>query len=152
MGGTKTVSSQTYQGSNSYGYQPGAESADIDAVRNFKISADPRIPYAFANAKRNIAGTYRNPLGANQTSATRDASQRATYQDLAQQESEASNESYQGTQGARLGQALAVAGMTAPRLVQTGQSGSQSGTQNVTTSPIDSIIQGAAGIGSSLIM
>lgn len=152
MGGTKTKTSQDYQGVNTFDWKTTPDTPDIQAVRDFKITADPRIPYLYGSAKRNIAGTYRNPLGANQTAATRDAGQRTQFADLAQSEAEASNESYQGTQGARFGQKLSVAQMTAPRLVQSGQSGSQSGTQTVTKSPFDTIMEGAAGMGSALLM
>lgn len=152
MGGTKTKTEQTYQGSNTYGYSPGAQSADIDAVRDFQITANPRIPYAYGSAKRNIASTYKNPLGANQTRSTRDAGLRTQFADLAQSESEATNEDYANTQGARFMQKMNVAQMTAPRFVQTGQSGSQSGTQTVSQSPFDTIMQGASTVGSALIM
>lgn len=148
---TTTNQTQNSQTTASYGYQPGASSADIDAVRDFKFTADPSIGYAFANAKNQIGNSFNNPLGGLYNGNMRDAILRSTTSNLAMQESQAKSEANQALQGQRFGQKSAVAGLTAPRFVQTGgtSSGTSSGQQVYSPSTLDTIGQ-VAGIGAGV--
>lgn len=168
MGGPRTTQQQTQQqtqntatsGTNTYGHVPGAESEDINAVKDFKFGHDPRIPYTFARAMERARETYANPMGGATTPQLRDAVLRTTGEDLAQQEGQAYAEEGRSLQGLEFAKLMDVANMTMPRFVQTGHegtssgtsSGSSSGTSTQTQSPMNSIIGGASSIGSALIM
>lgn len=125
-------------------------------MRGFQFTADPRVPHAFARARRDIGSTYDSPLAASTHPAVRDAAIRAQMEDLGQQEAQALREEDHARQGLNYAQLADVASMTQPRLTQTGQSGSSSGTGTSTTvqsqSPLASIIQGGSAVGSALLM
>lgn len=161
---TSQSSNQATNNTNTYGYAPGAQSPDIDAARNFQFSHDPRIPYTFSRAFERAKDTYANPLGGATTPQLRDATLRASAEDIGQQEGQAYAEEGRSLQGLEFAKLMDVASMTAPRFVQTGSSGTSSGTStgsgtssgtsNTTQSqnPLNSIIGGASSMGSALIM
>lgn len=150
---SNTTQASNQQFANTYGLTPGPQSADIDAARNFQIQGDPKISYAFANARNKLEQGYNNPAGGYTNPQIRDAQIRAGQRGLAQDESQALREENVGLQGMRLGQKISVAGMTTPRVVQTGGTSSGTGTSTTSQSPgIDSFVQGGASIGSALLM
>lgn len=143
---TTTTQQQSYSGTNSYGYMTPPETADVQKLRDFKFTADPRIGYAFGSAKNKIANSFNNPIGGVYSPQIRDAILRSQYAQLAQGESQAQSEAGQSLQGQQWGQQAAIAGLTSPRLVQTGSSGTSSG-QNVTQQQPDimgQILSGAS--------
>lgn len=145
---TTTNQSQSYANTNSYGWQTAPETADVAALRDFKFQADPSIGYAFGSAKSAIGNSFNNPLGGVYSPQMRDAILRSSLSGLAQQESQAKSEAHQGLQGQQFAQRAAVAGMTAPRLVQLGSSGTSTGQGNsVQSSPLlpDLLAAGATG-------
>lgn len=168
MGGNRTQQTQTQNQTqnqtattaNTYGHVPGAQSADIDAARNFQFSHDPRIPYTFARAMERVRDTYANPLGGATTPQLRDATLRAASEDIGQQEGQAYAEEGRSLQGLDFARLMDVAQMTAPRFVQTGgtsnssgtSSGSSSGTSTQSQNPLNAIASGGSSIGSALIM
>lgn len=156
MGGSRNRQQQqsTTQSTNTYGFLPPPNTGDIDAVRNFQFSHDPRVPYSFGRAMERARDTYANPLGANSTQAIRDASLRATSEDLGQQEAQAYAEEGRSLQGLDFARLMDIANLTQPRLVQTGGTSSSSGTASGSTSqnPLNSIVQGGSAIGSALIL
>lgn len=125
-------------------------------MRGFQFSSDPRVPYSFARTRQNIGATYDSPTGAYIHPAIRDAAQRASFEDLGQQEAQALREENYTRQGLDYARLADVAAMTQPRIVQTSSSGTSSGTSNANTvqsqNPLGSIIQGGSAIGSALIM
>lgn len=139
---------QGYSGTNSYGYQIPPETADIQAVRDMQFNVDPSIATAFGAAKNKIASQLSSPIGGNYTPQMRDAILRSQFANLAQQEAGAHSAAFNETQGQRFGQKAAVASMTAPRLVQTGQSGtsSGSGTQTYSPSPLSTVMDVIGGV------
>lgn len=144
-----TTTDQT--ASHTYGTTPGPESADIDAFRKFQLQRDPRIPYAYGKARNAISSSYRNPVGGYTNPQIEQAQKNSQFRGLAQDESQALREENVGFQGMQLGQKAGVAAMTAPRVVETGSK--SSGTSKQKQSPgLDSFVQGAAGIGSMLLM
>lgn len=148
-----TSQTSNQQHTNTYGLTPGPQSADIDAMRSFQFERDPRIPYAFANARNKLEQGYNSPTGGYTNPQIRDAQIRSGSRGLAQDESQALREENVGFQGMKFGQKAAVAGMTAPRVVQTGGTSSGTGTSTQTQSPgIDSFIQGGASMGSALLL
>lgn len=151
---------QATSSTSTYGHVPGAQSADIDAARNFQFSHDPRVPYAFARAYERSKETFANPLGANSTAGLRDATLRATSEDLGQQEGQAYAEEGRSLQGLEFAKLMDIASMTQPRFVQTGSTGTSSGsgtssgtsTGQQSQSPLNALIGGGSSIGSALIM
>jgi hypothetical protein len=145
---TTQTQSQSYNNANTYGHVTTPETADIAAMRDFKFTADPSIGNAFGSAKNQIANSFNNPIGGVYSGNMRDSILRSSLSDLGQREAMARSEANQSLQGQQFGQRAAVAGMTAPRLVQTGGSGtgSSSGTTIQGQSPLDTIGQ-IAGIG-----
>lgn len=151
-GGSKQKTNQTqntsFNNTSTYGYQPGAESEDINNLRDFQFTKDPGIGYAFSHAKQDLKGSYNNPIGGLYSANMRDSQIRAGLATLGQQEAQANSEAGQQLQGQQFGQKAAVASMTAPRLTQVSSSGSGTGAaQGVTQQSPDilgALIGGAA--------
>ena len=160
MGGNRQTQTQqqntNFANTTAYDWMTPPDTADISAVRDFQFQHDPRISYNFARAAQRIDDTYRNPLGGASTPQIRDASRRASHEDLAQEEAQALREESQGLQGLDYARRVDVAGMTQPRLAQTSSSGTSSGTSNIqgtsSQNPLGSIISGGSGIAGALIM
>lgn len=160
MGGSKTKTSQqqqqtgtsTFANTSTYDWLTPPETADMQAVRDFKFKGDPRLPYTFARAFQRAKDTYDNPLGGATTPQIRDAVLRATAEDIGQEEGQAYREENFGLQGLNYAQKSDVAQMTSPRLAQTGSSGtgassgSSTGTSVQTSNPgvLNTVVQGAA--------
>lgn len=144
----KQTQQQSYSGTNQYGYETPPDTADVQAVRGFEFGVDPSIATAYGAAKNKIANQFSSPISGSYTPAMRDAILRSQYRDLAQQQAGAHSAAYADTQGSRFGQKAAVAAMTAPRLVQTGQSGSSSGTgqQTYSPSPLSTVMDIVGGV------
>lgn len=127
-------------------------------MRDFQFTADPRVPYTYGKARQNIKESYANPLGANTTASIRDAATRASFEDLGQQEAQALREEDYARQGLNYARTADVANLTQPRMVQTSQSGTSSGTSSGNTNTtqsqgaLPSIIQGGSAVGSALLM
>lgn len=146
MGKKKT---STQQQTNTYQQITPQNTADMTAVRDHKPQADPSIPHAFGRAKANLQGSFNNPLGAATTPAVREATLRAGEQELDQAQGQAERESFNDVNQQELQKKLALAGLTAPRIVQSGSSG----TSTVPTPGIgESIIGGAASVGSAALL
>lgn len=156
MGGNRQEqkSSTSFAGTNTFGLSPEVTSKDIDAMKDFKFEKDPRLPFVFGKARQRNEASFNNPMGAAISPALRDAMLRASNEEIGQSESQAYREENYGMQGLKYAQKADVAAMTAPKVVQTGQSGTQSGNSTITQSqsPLNSIISGGSGIASALIM
>jgi hypothetical protein len=151
-GKTTQKQDSTSTTANTYGYMTPPDTGDISALRDFKFEHNPAIPYMYANARNKLESSYNSPTGGYTNPQIRDAQIRAGSRGLAQDESQALREENTGFQGMQFGQKQAVAGMTAPRLVNTG--GTTKGDSTTTLQqPFDwnSIIQGGASIGSAFI-
>ena len=153
---TTHTQNQAYNNTNTYDWMTPPDTADIEAMRGFQFTADPRVPFTYAKARQNIGETYANPLGAYSTAGLRDAQTRASYEDLAQQEGQALREENYSRQGLEYAKRADVASMTQPRLTQTGGSGTSSGTAQGNTvqqnSLLPSVVQGASAMGGALLM
>jgi hypothetical protein len=135
---------------NTYDFLNPPDTADISAMRDFKFEHNPAIPFAYANARNKLESSYNNPMGGYTNPQIRDAQVRSGSRGLAQDESQALREENYGFQGMKFGQKQAVAGMTSPRLVNSG--GTTSGTSINSEPMINSIMQGAASMGSAMLM
>jgi hypothetical protein len=130
---TQQTQNTNFQNTNSYGWLNAPETDDIKAVRDFKFAADPHIGYSFGNARNQLASSFANPLGGVYSPNMRDSILRSGNADLSQREAQAYSEANQGLQGQQFAQKGLVAGLTAPRMVQTGSSGSGASSGNSTT-------------------
>ena len=121
-------------------------------MRELQFQVDPGVAAGFASARRGISDTLDNPLGAYTTPAVREATERAAYGDLAQQEGAATNQASYQNQGLDLARKEDLAQMTAPRIVQSGGSSSGYNTQLVQQpSILNSAIGGAASVGAAAL-
>lgn len=143
--------STAFQNTNTYDWMKPPETADVQALRDFKFTADPRIGYTYGNARNQAANSLNNPLGGNYSPQMRDQILRSTLSDLSQREGQAYSEANQGLQGAQYGQRAALAAITAPRLTQTGSSGVGSGSSSGTSSGTGTSVQSTP-VGWDLLM
>lgn len=147
---TKQTTQQTQASSgntsNQYGFENLPETQDISNFRNWSPEIDPSISYGAANSKNQLAQSYNNPFGGNQSAATRQAGLQSGNRQIDQEASQAFRQGASDVNSQRSGQLATLAGLTAPRLVQTGGSYSGTGTGSGTTtqgsSPWDAIIGG----------
>jgi len=139
---TQQTQNTSYNNTNTYGWQTPPESADVQAVRDFKFSADPRIGYTYGNARNQAANSFNNPLGGVYSPQIRDQISRSMISDLGQKEAQAYSEANQGLQGQQLAQKSLVAGLTQPRMVQTGGSGTGTMAGNATQTQSGGLLEG----------
>lgn len=127
---TQQQQQSAYQNTNTFDWMKPPETSDVQSLRDFKFTADPRIGYVYGNARNQAANSFNNPLGGSYSPQMRDQIMRSTISDLGQKEAQAYSEANQGLQGAQFAQRSALAAMTAPRIVQTGASGVGSGSSS----------------------
>lgn len=143
MGGPKTKQSSTSSTTNTFGFQAPPDTADVQAMRDFKFQSDPRIGYTYGRQRNQAHESFQSPTGGYTTPQLRDATLRASDEDSAQNEAQAYREENYGRQAIDYGRLADIAQMTAPRMVQT--SGSTTGTGTSQTSdPLGRVMQGAS--------
>lgn len=148
---------------NQFGWQQTPDSQDISALRGYREQLDPSIAHGYARRQTNLRNSYQNPLGQYTTPAMRDAALRSQEGDLEQEYGQAQRVGHNDMQQ-RTGQRLSgLAGLTAPRLTQTGETssgtssgttsgqGSNSGTTTQSESMLPQIIGAAAGVGGAAL-
>lgn len=143
-GGPKTTQQSTGTTTNTYGWTPPPDWADLEGLRGFKFQSDPRIGHAFARGRGQAHESFNSPTGGYTTPQLRDATLRASDEDSTQQEAQAYREEDYGRQALEYGKLADIAQMTAPRLTQTGGSSTQSGTSQTNPSVMDSIMKGGS--------
>lgn len=121
MGKKKTKQTNTYE------YKAPPNTADVSALREIKAVKNPSIPYEYARIKEQSENSYKNPLGAHTSAATRDAAGRAMSRSLSQSESQANAASEFDVNNQNFNRQAVIAGMTNPQLIQTGGTTTQSG-------------------------
>lgn len=148
MGGPRTTQQSTGSTTNTYGQISPLDdpryAAAVGNMGGFKFDSDPRLPYSFARARKKVEGSYDNPTGAFTTPGIKDASLRASYEDIGQEEGQAYREENQGRNMMKYGQLADVAQMSAPRTVQTGGTSTQSGTSQTNPGTFDRVMQGVS--------
>lgn len=152
MGHSTQEQKQSYNNTNTYGWQTPPDTADTQALRDFKFEEDPHIPYIFGRQRQQAHDSYKNPFGGFTTPQIRDQNLRAIDSDSAQNEAQAHVEDKASKQGMEFGKLATVAGMTGPRLTQTGGSGNSGGTSTYSDSPLDNIVKGASAAGSMAML
>lgn len=151
---------QAFNTQNQYGWQTPPDTADIQALRGTQFQIDPSIGYRIGGAIRRMQSSFNSPLGGYYTPGMRAAIERGQERELMQQGGQQTREGIYDVNNQNYARNLAVAGMTAPRLTQTGSSGQSSGTVSGTSSGTsqtsepwyNGAIQGGASIGSALLL
>lgn len=132
----------TYNNQNQYGWQQTPDSADIQAFRAYRPQVDPSISYGAAEQKNRLNSSFVNPLGGNLTAGMRDRLQQAGNRQIDQDASQAFRAGQYDVNQQRAGQLGSLAALTAPRLVQTGSSGTGSSIGSSTNSGTSNTTQG----------
>lgn len=147
---------QQYQNTSTYDFLKPPDTADISALRSHQFNIDPTIGARVGGAIRRMQDSFNNPQGGYTTPQIRDAQMRAQERELMQMGGEQARAGYYDLNNQQFGQKAAVAGLTAPRLVQTGQSGTASGTMKGTATTSEpwynGVVQGGSALGGALIM
>lgn len=145
---SKTQTTQT----NTYGYMTPPDNADTIALREQINKAydtpDASIPYSFARRREAVQNRFGNPFGANYSPELADAIKYNDINDLDQEQGAAIRLDKFNRRQAKTAAMAGLAGHTAPRLVQTGGSGT-----TVSQQPFNwgSLIGAGAQIGSAFI-
>jgi len=145
MGKRKTTQQSTQ--TNTYAYQTPPETADVTALRGMKAQVDPSIPYRYAKGREEYDNSWKNPLGSATSPAVREAASRVTNQRLAMDEGNTMSAAQNEADNTNFSRQAAIAGMTAPQLVQTG--GTMNGTTTQTGGFWSGLLQSAVGGASS---
>lgn len=129
---TTTTQNQQYDNTAKYDWQQTPDSEDIKAYRAYRPEVDPSIGYGAASARNRLNSSFVNPLGGFQSAQNQDALLRAGNRQIDQDTSQAFRVGQYDQNQQRQSQLGGLAALTAPRLTQTGSSGtsSGSGTQN----------------------
>lgn len=136
MAKKKTTTNQTqnqsqntqFNNTASYGEYKPTDTADISAFRDFRPQADPGIAAQYGAERNRLNQSFINPLGGQYSPHIADAIKRSEGRDISQRESQAFREGAYDVNNQRAGQLGSLAALTAPRLIQTGSSGTGSGT------------------------
>lgn len=128
-------SSQSSQTANTFGYQPGAQSADINTLRDQQFQVDPSIGFRLAEKERQLSDSFANPTGGYVTPQIKDAIMRSQRRGLMQDASQATREGQFDANKLDFSRNLAVADMTKPVLTHTGSSSQGQGQVTQSQSP-----------------
>lgn len=123
-----------YTNTANYGQIAPNDTPDIQAYRNYRPEVDPSIAFGASSARNRLNSSFINPLGGNYSATMQDAIKRSGNREIDQDASQAFRAGQYDVNQQRGGQLGALAGLTAPRIVQTGSSGTgtSSGTSNTT--------------------
>jgi len=102
---------------------PGADSPDIQKLRDQKFQVDPTIGARLGEAERTLKQSFVNPAGGYTTPQMRDAILRSQTRELFQQAGAQTRAGQYDVNNQNYARNAFVAGLTAPPLVQTGSTG-----------------------------
>lgn len=160
MSGKKTKTEQTqntaYNNTAQYGWQETPDSSDTKALRNWNPQIDPGLSAQYGRARNDLKGSFLNPTGGYTNAAVRDAQMRTGNERLNEQESNAFRGGQYDVNQQKYGQLSGLAALMAPRLTQTGSSGTGTGSGTSTTSQsgglLGDILGGVAQVGGAALM
>lgn len=113
----------------------------LDQLRNRVFEVDPGIAAQYGKQRADLNASFHQPTAAYLPPQVRDQQIRSGNERLGMQQAQAQREGQYDVNKLNYGRDLAVAGMSAPNLVQTGSSGSQQGTVKQSESPWGTIAQ-----------
>ena len=99
----------------------------IDAYANFQPQIDPTIGFRAGSAKRRLDNSFINPLGGYSTPQRDEAIRRSMERGIDEQAGMESRAGAFDVNQSRMGQLGSLAALMAPRLVQSGSSGTSAG-------------------------
>lgn len=153
---TTQTGTQNYSNQNQYAQIAPQETQDTQAFRGWNPQTDPGLGAQYANARNNLRGSFINPLGGYATAGMRDAQQRTGERNLNQDEAQVFRQGSYDVNQQRSGQLGSLAALTQPRVVQSGSSGTGTGSGISSTVQsgdlIGQLIGGASQVGSAAIM
>lgn len=119
----KTTSSSKTSSQATYGQIHPESNQYIDAFANFRPQVDPTIGFRAGESKRRLANSFINPLGGYSTPQRDEAIRRAGERSIDEQTGMQTRAGMFDVNNQRMGQLGSLAALMAPRLVQTGSSG-----------------------------
>lgn len=125
----------------SWGHIAPPNTPDLDNLRNRKFQVDPGISAQYSGLRSRLAKSFNSPTGAYYNPQVQEGILRSRNESLGQQEGQAFREGQFDVNKLNYGRDVAVAGMTAPQLVQTGGTSSGTGTIKSSQSPWGTIAQ-----------
>lgn len=122
---SKTTQSQNTSFNNQaqYGWQQTPDTADTSALRSWKPQIDPGLASQYGRARNDLNSSFLNPIGGYTNASLQEKQRRTGMENLNQQEAQAFRGGQYDVNQQRLGQLGTLASLTAPRLTQTGSSG-----------------------------
>lgn len=139
-------STGTSQTTASYDYKTPPSTPALDTLKSRTFEIDPGIAAQYGKQRSDLKSSFHQPNGAFLPPAVRDAQMRSGNERLGMQQAQAEREGQYDVNKLNYGRDLAVAGMSAPQLVQSGSSGSQSGTTIQSQNPVGGIAQFGASV------
>lgn len=130
---SKTNQSQQFNNAASYGQIHPESNQYIDAYANYKPQVDPTIGFRAGSAKRQLNNSFINPLGGASTPQRDEAIRRSMTRGIDEQTGIETRAGQYDVNQQRGGQLGSLAALMSPRIVQTGSSGTSSGTSSTET-------------------
>lgn len=121
----KNTSKSTTSNTATYGQVHPESNQYIDKFANFEPQTDPTIGYRAGSAKRQLANSFINPLGGYSTPQRDEAIRRSMGRQIDEDAAIQSRAGQYDVNQQKMGQLGSLAALMAPRLVQTGSSGTQ---------------------------
>jgi hypothetical protein len=136
---------QTTQGTTSntasYDYKTPPTTPALDTLKNQTFEIDPGIAAQYGRERNDLNRSFQNPTGAFLSPQVRDMQLESGRERLGSQEAQAMREGAYDVNKLNFARNQAVAGMSAPQLVQTGSTGTQQGTTIQSESPWKTALQ-----------
>lgn len=147
-----STQNQQFSQANTFGWETPPDTADVQALRSHQFQVDPTIGHRVGGAIRRMQDSFQSPLGGYTTPQMRDAIQRTQERELLQEGGAQFRAGQYDVNNQQFGQKAAVAGMTAPRMVQKTSSGTSSGKATTSEPWYNGLVQGGASMGSALLL
>ncbi len=142
----KQKSQGTTASTASYGYEQPPETPALQTLKNRTFEIDPGIAAQYGRQRSDLNKSFQNPTGAFLSPQVRDMQLESGRERLGRDEAQAMREGAYDANKLSYARDLAVAGQSAPQLVQRGTTGTQQGTVTQSESPVAEV----AKFGSSL--
>lgn len=151
---SNTTQQQSFNNANTYSQIAPQDTADVQAFRSWNPQTDPGLAAQYGNAKNQLTSSFNNPLGGYATAGMQDAQKRTGLRQLNQDEAQAFRGGAYDQNQQKAGQLGSLAALTSPRIVQSGSSGTGSGTSSTVQSGdlLGQILGGASQVGSAALL
>lgn len=107
-------------GKNIFDWQQMPDTPDILALRNINETVDPQLDYTYSRKKADLKSSFNNPLGGKTSAGIRDATLRSGLGNLESDYGQSRRVAFNDMQNRAAARKTNLAGLTAPRLVQSG--------------------------------